>query len=285
MKGLLRPRTEAMEWLVPQGESVPAPPDGYVVSFVAFHERGFGTPAHPFLRGILFKYELELQHLNPTGVQHMAVFAAFCEGFLGIEPHFGLWKHLFHAQFETPNESNPPMGCAGFRLRGGDRTRHYIPVPMATSNKKWHGEWFYLKNDPHALLPEFTGRVFTKMHESWEYGASVQQEWKRTEGAVAALRILSERGATGAGVIAMYHRRRVIPLMARRLPLYAMTPDADVAGVVMASGPPSDAEIGQRLREVLDRPKYDWPLPRHPPMMPEPGFVDVEAALSSVRIF
>jgi hypothetical protein len=27
----------------------PAPADGYMVSFVAFYERGFGTPPHQFL--------------------------------------------------------------------------------------------------------------------------------------------------------------------------------------------------------------------------------------------
>jgi hypothetical protein len=38
-RGLLRARTEANEWIVPSDEEVPMPPDGYVVSFVQFHER------------------------------------------------------------------------------------------------------------------------------------------------------------------------------------------------------------------------------------------------------
>jgi hypothetical protein len=33
--GQLPPLTEAIEWIVPAGESVPCPPNGYVVSFVA----------------------------------------------------------------------------------------------------------------------------------------------------------------------------------------------------------------------------------------------------------
>jgi hypothetical protein len=32
--GLLRMRTTAMEWLVPSHEEVPAPPNGYVMSFM-----------------------------------------------------------------------------------------------------------------------------------------------------------------------------------------------------------------------------------------------------------
>ena len=52
-KGLLRARTTAAEWSVPDSEDVPAPPDGYIVSFVPFHERGLATPPHRFLRGLL----------------------------------------------------------------------------------------------------------------------------------------------------------------------------------------------------------------------------------------
>jgi hypothetical protein len=35
---------------------VRAPPKGFVVSFVAFHERGFSIPASRFIRGVLFEY-------------------------------------------------------------------------------------------------------------------------------------------------------------------------------------------------------------------------------------
>jgi hypothetical protein len=41
---LLRVRTKANEWIVPGDEEVPMPPDGYVVSFVPFHERGLAVP-------------------------------------------------------------------------------------------------------------------------------------------------------------------------------------------------------------------------------------------------
>ena len=89
-RGLLRARTSAEEWLLPSEEDLPSPLDGYVVSFAYFHERGFATPAHKFLRGLLHYYKIELQHLNPNGIQHMAAFIALCEGFLGISPHFDL---------------------------------------------------------------------------------------------------------------------------------------------------------------------------------------------------
>jgi hypothetical protein len=48
---------------------MPRPPSGYVVSFVDFHERGFSVPAGRFIRGVLFTYGLQFQHLNPNSIQ------------------------------------------------------------------------------------------------------------------------------------------------------------------------------------------------------------------------
>jgi hypothetical protein len=45
-----------------------------VVSFMAFYERGFGMPLHPFLRLLLLYYDLELHHLTPSEVLHIAIF-------------------------------------------------------------------------------------------------------------------------------------------------------------------------------------------------------------------
>ena len=67
-RGLLHERTDAAEWLVPDREDASAPPDGYVVSFVPFHERGLAVPPHPFFWGLLHHYQIELQHLNPNGI-------------------------------------------------------------------------------------------------------------------------------------------------------------------------------------------------------------------------
>jgi hypothetical protein len=89
-RGLLRARSATHEWIVPDDHDFSAPPDGYVVSFVHFHDRALAAPAHCFLLGLLHYYKIELQHLNPNGIQHIVAFIALCEGYLGIEPHFDL---------------------------------------------------------------------------------------------------------------------------------------------------------------------------------------------------
>ena len=93
--GLLCAWTLAEEWLLPGNEDLPSPFYGYVVSCAHFHERGLTNPAHKFLRRLLHFYKIELQHLNPNRIQHMAMFIALCEGFLGIIPHFDLWRYFF----------------------------------------------------------------------------------------------------------------------------------------------------------------------------------------------
>ena len=52
--GLLRPITDPdePEWIAPGNESEPRPRDGYVVSFVVFHERGLGSPVDSFIRAL-----------------------------------------------------------------------------------------------------------------------------------------------------------------------------------------------------------------------------------------
>ena len=58
--GILCGRTDTMEWLVPGYEKMSVPPDGYVMSFAPFHERGLTIPPHLFFRGLLHHYQIEL---------------------------------------------------------------------------------------------------------------------------------------------------------------------------------------------------------------------------------
>jgi hypothetical protein len=73
----------------------PAHADGYVVSFMAFYERGFNMPPHRFLPLLLRHYDLELHHLTPSGVLHIVSFVTLCEAYLGINPKLDLWKYFF----------------------------------------------------------------------------------------------------------------------------------------------------------------------------------------------
>jgi hypothetical protein len=69
-EGLLRPLSDERrpEWIPLVSGAAPSPPPGYIVSFVSFHERGFGVPASRFMRAILHHYGVELHNLSPNSI-------------------------------------------------------------------------------------------------------------------------------------------------------------------------------------------------------------------------
>jgi hypothetical protein len=51
------------------------------------------------MRALLHYYGVELHNFNPNSIAQAAIFAAVCEGFLGIDPHWDLRTHLFSTEF------------------------------------------------------------------------------------------------------------------------------------------------------------------------------------------
>jgi hypothetical protein len=78
---------ESAEVIFPSTEVIPAPPPQFRVMFLAFLLRGFSLPAHEFLRGLLFVYDVQLHQLTPNSLLHIACFITLCEAFLGVDPH------------------------------------------------------------------------------------------------------------------------------------------------------------------------------------------------------
>jgi hypothetical protein len=56
------------------------------------------VPSHRFLHFLLQFYGMELHHLTPSGIVHIAAFMTLCEDYMGIEPHFNLWNYFFRAR-------------------------------------------------------------------------------------------------------------------------------------------------------------------------------------------
>ena len=52
--------------------------------------------------------------------------------------------------------------------------------------------------------------------------------------------------------MAAFHRRRVLPLMARRRRLFDMRPDEPIEGIRMSAAALSDEEVLRRVRETVD---------------------------------
>ena len=81
---------------------------------------------------------------------------------------------------------------------------------LSTSNKGWHSQWFYLKNDATAPLSEFTGCLIEEASESWRKWGIPEKDKKKIWDHIAAIHILKENGLKGSGIIGAYHARRVV---------------------------------------------------------------------------
>jgi hypothetical protein len=283
-EGLLRPLTDEQQpkWIPPVGGAAPSPPPGYIVSFVSFHEWGFGVPASRFMRAILHHYGVELHNLSPNSISQAAIFVAVCEGYLGIAPHWDLWTHLFFAElFASPTGERKVRaavragGCT--LLLRQSRASLYIPAILASSNKGWQRRWFYLRNDGE-LLPSFSQRVVTTAADAWRHGTPHERQ-KNLEPLLKALEALRKGGLTAAGVIAAIHHRRVLSLAERRLPLWEMTPEADLEGSRMSSDPLPFDVLHRRVSVALGKP--DPSAFSQPLMRPDQGCV----TLMSVHSF
>jgi hypothetical protein len=96
--------------IFPSTERIPKHPSGYRVMFLAFLLCDLSLPAHKFLRGLLFYYGVQLHQLTPNSILHIACFITLCESFLGIEPHWILWKFLFCLHPSVSLSKSPELG-------------------------------------------------------------------------------------------------------------------------------------------------------------------------------
>jgi hypothetical protein len=92
-RGVLRPKVE-VEWRAAAGEEFSSEDVKEQIIFASFFERGFNFPVGDFFRGLMYYYRLELVHLVPNFVTVVSTFIHFCEVYLGIPPHFLLWKYF-----------------------------------------------------------------------------------------------------------------------------------------------------------------------------------------------
>jgi hypothetical protein len=111
--------------------------------FLAFLLCGLSFPAHEFLRGLLFVYGLQLHQLMPNSILHIACFVTLCESFLGVDPHWTLWKFLFHLRPSVSLSKNPELGSAVVSVHSQG---HYLEFSMAASVQGWRKKWFYIKD-------------------------------------------------------------------------------------------------------------------------------------------
>jgi hypothetical protein len=104
--GFLREKEVDM-WRAAAGDPYPMEKNPYdIPMFTRFAKRGLYLPASDFFKGLLGYYDIEYLILNPNGIFHTSVFVHFCEAFLGIKPHWVLFRKFFRVK-PQPSANNP----------------------------------------------------------------------------------------------------------------------------------------------------------------------------------
>jgi hypothetical protein len=88
-----------------------------VPMFARFVERGLALPASDFFKGLLKYYGIEYLNLNPNGIFHVSVFVHFCEVFVGIKPHWILFRKFFRVKPQPSTNDPRVVGGAGIQMR------------------------------------------------------------------------------------------------------------------------------------------------------------------------
>jgi hypothetical protein len=179
-----------------------------IVSFYHFSERGLALPTCSFFHGVLYFYGLELHHLNPNSICHIAIFIHFCEAFLGIEPHWDLFRYLFQVKPQPTSKNSSVVGDAGIQLRQQASDR-YLSYKSPSNILGWKSHWFYIGNHV-PQLPKRSGKP-PVLRPEWNTEFS-KGDMDQVDELLAIIEAHKEMGVIGASVMLSFFKRRIQPI-------------------------------------------------------------------------
>jgi hypothetical protein len=187
---------------------------------VTFLIRGLALPVSPFFLGLLDFYSLNLTHLNPNFVLQVVVLVHLGEVFLGILPHFELWKYLYHCRLGMAGRQHQLVRGASLEIRRG-RKADYLDIPLKDNIKGWRFEWFTMENH-NKSLPAQSERQLDVRTPSW---TKVPTDFELSESKVLLVEIsvLRDRGLTAEAVVVNFVFKNIQPLKDRVYPAYLYT--------------------------------------------------------------
>jgi hypothetical protein len=211
--GLLQPKEE-VEWRAAAWEQFPTKDIKEQIIFASFFERGFNLPEGDFFRGLLYYYKLELVHFVPNSITVVSTFIHFCEVYLGISPHFLLWRYLFCVKHIGKRLGT--VGAVMFSLRSGLKVE-WIDTDLPDNTAGWRSEWFYIV-DQLPRLPRHTGHKPVNINK-WDLGLS-SCDLEDLKGVLELVSDMKKRGVIGAAVARSFCRRMIQLIKDRVHPAY-----------------------------------------------------------------
>jgi hypothetical protein len=170
--GFLREK-EMDLWCTATGDPYPVEKNlDKIPMFARFVERRLALPAGEFFKGMLRYYGIKYLNLNPNDIFHISVFVHFYEAFVGIKPHWVLFRKFFRLKPQPSTNDPRVVGGADVQMREED-TDQYLPYKLIESNQDWKAKWFYISNH-HLELSKPSGHQ--SKHKPWWNTKPTMQE-------------------------------------------------------------------------------------------------------------
>ena len=99
---------------------------------------------------MLYYYGIQIHHLTPESILYLSIFVHLCEAFLGIEPHFELFRRLYSLVLHPSKNEMGSFGCAHLELRP-EMAEKYLEWPRIHIDPEWSSQWFYIHNQAPSL--------------------------------------------------------------------------------------------------------------------------------------
>jgi hypothetical protein len=173
---------------------------GDFVYFSVYALAGLVTPFSSFFLVLLEHYGLQLQHLLPHSITLVAIFAHFCEMFVGVR--------LFR-WFHPVNRQPPHLGGYYFQHRTKGSSK-YLATLSLNRWERWREDWVLVQADAHERLTLPT-IASTAPRADWEQDPGLEPAYNLVLGRI---QILAKSGHTPMMV-----------LYAHRAPTGAYPPD------------------------------------------------------------
>ncbi|PNT67110.1 hypothetical protein BRADI_3g21094v3 [Brachypodium distachyon] len=159
----------------------------------------------------LLAYGLQLHDLPPNSYLHVTCFITLCECFLGVIPHWGLWKRIFTIKGQKADV----VGSVNFQQR--------------ESVQGWRSKWFFVHSDAPGAdqsLPAFSIKKKTKKTAAWSHELTPAEESEATP-LMAKMHSLMGQRLTGVHLLALFLKMRIQPLQARVHPMWSFEGPGD----------------------------------------------------------
>src|SRR5664279_5461715 len=101
---------------------------------------GLVPPFSPFFLAVLEHYQIQLLHLQPNSVVILAVFAFFCEAYLGVQPSVALFSCFYSLRTTTGDQRS---GCVSFHFSDAMASK-IIPLEVRKKVEDLRKRWVYV---------------------------------------------------------------------------------------------------------------------------------------------